>query len=98
MAKRQPKQPGAIAAASDALPVPAIAETHDLAWSGQHEQALAVAGAALADTSLHLTNADRLVLHGLRVDALVAIGQLADAEAEAADMQSLASRDGSDAA
>ena len=63
MVKRQPKQAGAIAAASDALPVPAIAETHDLAWAGQHDQALTVAAAAVGDASSQMTSADRLALH-----------------------------------
>src|SRR6516165_8217497 len=97
MAKRQPKQRGSHAA-SGAAPAPAIAEAQDLAWTGQHEQALAVAAAALADTALRLASTDRLALHGLRVESLVAAGQLAEAEAEATAMESRAANDGSDAA
>ena len=98
MAKRQPKQPASVSVASDAAPAGALAETRDLAWTGQHEQALAVAAGALSDASSRLTNADRLALHGLRVESLVALGQLAEAETEAAAMQAIATRDASDAA
>ncbi len=98
MARRQPKQTTLAAVASAAAPVPAIAETHDLAWTGQHEQALAVAAAALGDASLRLTTPDRLALHGLRVESLVALGQLPEAETEAAAMKSVTTGDASDAA
>ena len=98
MAKRQLKRRGTGAVARAATPAPAITETHDLAWTGQHEQALAVAAAALGDASLHLSSADRLALHGLRVESLVALGQLPEAETEAAAMRRLATRDASDAA
>ncbi len=97
MAKRQPKRPTSVPAASDTGSVPALAATHDLAWTGQHEQALAVAAGALADISLHLAGTDRLALHRLRVESLVALGQFAEAEAEAATMQAMAAVGASDA-
>ncbi|HSC22546.1 MAG TPA: GAF domain-containing protein [Casimicrobiaceae bacterium] len=84
--------------ASKMAPAPVIAEARDLAWSGQHERALAVAATALADTSSPLTNADRLALQELRVESLVALAQLTEAEAETVAMESLATRDASNAA
>jgi signal transduction histidine kinase/DNA-binding response OmpR family regulator len=98
MARTKPKRSSGASVASVTLPVPALIEVHDLAWAGQHEQALAVAAAALRDASLRLSSADRLQLHGLRVESLVALGQLTEAEAEAAAMQACATHDTSDAA
>ena len=98
MARRQPKKSGTVPSAKSAAPSPALAETRDLAWTGQHERALAVAAAALGDASLVLTNLDRLALHGLRVESLVALAQLTEAEAETAAMESLATRDASNTA
>jgi GAF domain-containing protein len=75
-------RPGAPAA----LSVQAVAE---LAWSGQHEQALARAAEALADTEPRLAPMERLTLHDLRVESLIALARLDDAAAEAAVLQSL---------
>ncbi|HJU23815.1 MAG TPA: GAF domain-containing protein, partial [Casimicrobiaceae bacterium] len=97
MTKRQ-KHSSAIPVTSSAARSSAVAETRDLAWTGQHEQALAVAAAALADPSSRLTSVERLALHGLRVESLVALAQLALAETETATMMSLATREASDAA
>ena len=52
----------------------------DLAWAGQHEQAVALAAQALAHRSATL--AERIALHDLRVESLVALGRLAEAEKE----------------
>jgi len=65
----------------------AIADVRDLAWGGQHEAALVRAAAALPAAS---AAAERLALHDLRVESLIALGQFADAEAEAEAMQPLA--------
>jgi signal transduction histidine kinase/tetratricopeptide (TPR) repeat protein len=97
MAKLQPKEQTAVSSTGGAT-LRALTEARDLAWTGQHERALAVAAAALDDTSLHLTSAERLALHGRRVDSLVALAQFGEAEAEAVAMKRVASSDASDAA
>lgn len=60
----------------------------DLAWAGQHAQAIELATAALATTAL--TVADRLDLLDLRAESFIAQGHLARASAD--EMLDLANR------
>ena len=64
----------------------------DLAWAGQHEQAIVAASAALKRTSL--TADDRMALLDLRSESFFAAGDLKRAEADAHAMKALAKREG----
>src|ERR1700738_1158048 len=61
-----------------------------LAWSGQHEQAIALATAALDDTKLAL--AARLESLDLRAESRVALGDVKAAGEDVGAMQDLARR------
>ena len=65
----------------------------DLAWAGQHEQAIAVATSALARKSVE--SDERMTLLDLRSESCVAIGDLKRAAEDAQSMKVLAKRDGS---
>ena len=73
-----------------AKPAPMAERVGDLAWAGQHAQAIELATAALATTAL--TVADRLDLLDLRAESFIAQGHLARASADAAEMLDLANR------
>jgi GAF domain-containing protein/CheY-like chemotaxis protein len=73
-----------------AKPAPMVERVGDLAWAGQHAQAIELATAALATTAL--TVADRLDLLDLRAESFIAQGDLARAGADAAEMLDLANR------
>ena len=64
----------------------------DLAWAGQHEQAIAGATAALKRKALAAN--DRMTLLDLRAESLFAIGDLKRAAADAGAMKALAKREG----
>src|SRR5512137_602380 len=71
-------------------PPPAATAVRDLAIAGRHEQAVAAATAALADP--RLAPAARLALLEARLDSLLALLRLNDAEADAEAMLALARR------
>src|SRR5258708_33115 len=64
----------------------------DLAWGGQHEQAIAAATAALKRKTL--AAADRMTLLDLRSESYIAAGDLQLAAADAQAMKALAKRGG----
>ena len=64
----------------------------DLAWAGQHEQAIAAATAALKRKALAAD--DRMTLLDLRSESYIAVGDLALAAADAKAMKALAAREG----
>ncbi|HKU85167.1 MAG TPA: GAF domain-containing protein [Casimicrobiaceae bacterium] len=64
----------------------------DLAWAGQHEQALQAATTALGRKSLTAT--ERMTLLDLRSESHIAVGNLKAAAADAQAMATLAKRDG----
>jgi len=64
----------------------------DLAWAGQHEQAIAAANAALKRKKLSVD--DRLTFLDLRSESCIAIGDLQLAAADATAMIALARREG----
>ncbi len=64
----------------------------DLAWAGQHEQAIAAATAALKRKTLAAD--DRMSVLDLRSDSYIAVGDLARAAADAQAMKALAKREG----
>ena len=67
----------------------------DLAWAGQHEQAIAAASAALEREALDAD--ERMTLLDLRSESCIAVGDLAHAAADASAMKTLAKREKSDA-
>ncbi len=69
-----------------------IQNVADLAWAGQHEQAIRKATAALERKSL--AAADRMTLLDLRSESYIALGDLKAAAADAQAMKALAKRDG----
>ncbi|MES3015747.1 MAG: GAF domain-containing protein, partial [Pseudomonadota bacterium] len=69
------------------MTVNAVQEVADLAWGGQHEEALARAAEALANSAL--APVDRIRMHDLRVESLIALARLADAAAEADALQAV---------
>ena len=69
-----------------------IQNVADLAWAGQHEQAIRKATAALGRKSL--AAADRMTLLDLRSESYIALGDLKAAAADAQAMKALAKRDG----
>ena len=71
-------------------PSPAATAVRDLAIAGRHEQAVAAATAALADP--RGAPAARLALLEARLDSLLALLRLDDAEADADEMLALARR------
>jgi len=73
-----------------AKPAPMAERVGDLAWAGQHTQAIELATAALATTALSV--AGRLDLLDLRAESFIAQGHLARASADAAEMLDLANR------
>ena len=74
----------------------AVASAAALAWAGQHEQAIAVATAALA-AAPDDRSACRFDLLGLRADSFIATGELARAAEDAATMRAIADRSDSSA-
>jgi len=64
----------------------------DLAWAGQHEQAIAAATAALARKSLRAD--DRMTLLDLRSESHLALGDLERADDDAQAMKALARQQG----
>ncbi|HEV8554726.1 MAG TPA: hypothetical protein VGR65_15300, partial [Casimicrobiaceae bacterium] len=71
-------------------PVPTAEQVSDLAWAGQHAQAVSLATAALATTGLSLGS--RLDLLDLRSESFIAQGDLKRASADADAMLDLADR------
>ena len=69
-------------------PPQALAAARDLAWTGQHAQAIECCGHALA--ARQITPAQRMDLLDLRAESLIAEGRFADAAHDAAAMLSLA--------
>ena len=67
-----------------------VAEAAALAWSGRHEDAIALATTALAGA--HVALADRLDLLDLRAESFIALGDLAAARADADAMLDIARR------
>ncbi len=64
----------------------------DLAWAGQHEQAIAAATAALKRKALAAD--ERMTLLDLRSESYIAVGDLERAAADAKAMKALAKREG----
>ena len=73
-----------------AKPAPMAERVGDLAWAGQHAQAIELATAALAATALGV--AGRLDLLDLRAESFIAQGDLGRASTDAAEMLDLANR------
>src|SRR5947207_16015420 len=71
-------------------PAAAAERVSDLAWAGQHAQAIELATAALATTGLSVGS--RLDLLDLRAESFIAQGDLDRAGADAAEMLGLADR------
>ena len=69
----------------------AIAAARDLAWGGQHAQAVEMATSALAK---HGDEADSLVLLELRVESLIAQAEIERARADVDAMLAIAERTG----
>ncbi len=69
-----------------------VQQIADLAWAGQHEQAIAAASAALKLKSMSVD--ERMTLLDLRSESHLAVGELAQAAADATAMKALAKRDG----
>jgi signal transduction histidine kinase/CheY-like chemotaxis protein/tetratricopeptide (TPR) repeat protein len=69
-----------------------VQQVADLAWAGQHEQAIASASAALKRKTLAAT--ERMTLLDLRSESYIAVGDLKLAGADATAMKALARRDG----
>jgi len=65
----------------------------DLAWAGQHEQAIAAASAVLKRKSAAVD--ERMTLLDLRAESYIAVGDLKLAAADATAMKALARREGS---
>jgi tetratricopeptide (TPR) repeat protein len=77
--------------ASAGRPPPTADRVRDLAWAGQHAQAIELATAALA--AARLSVASRLDLLDLRAESWIASGKLDRAAQDAAAMVELASRE-----
>ncbi|TMG89564.1 MAG: GAF domain-containing protein [Betaproteobacteria bacterium] len=73
-----------------AKPAPMAERVGDLAWAGQHAQAIELATAALATAGLSAGN--RLDLLDLRAESFIAQGDLEQASADAAEMLDFANR------
>ena len=73
--------------ATPAPPNDAIAHVRELAWTGQHERAVAECNDRLASAK---ASDVRLALLDLRAESHIALGRLADAAADAAAMVELA--------
>src|SRR5260221_3490007 len=85
------KKPGRPAARAAAGKAPSVAQrVGDLAWAGQHAQAIETATAALAKSNLSV--ASRLDLLDLRAESHIAQGDLARAGADADTMLDIATR------
>ena len=88
VATRAPRRGGVKAKSSSAE---AIITARGLAWTGQHAQAIDVATSALA---MRNDDADRLALLELRVESLIARGELERARADVGAMLAIAERSG----
>ena len=82
-----PSQIAAISASSASV-AKAIDVVRDLAWAGQHAQAVARCSQELAAT--YLEPGRQMQLHSLRAESFIAQGRYADAELDAAAMLELA--------
>jgi hypothetical protein len=69
-----------------------VQQIADLAWAGQHEQAIAAASAALKRKAL--ADDERMTLLDLRSESYIAVGDLKLAAADATTMKALAKREG----
>jgi signal transduction histidine kinase/CheY-like chemotaxis protein len=87
MTRAAKRSRGSAPIATPAPPNDAIAHVRELAWTGQHERAVAECNDRLASAK---ASDVRLALLDLRAESHIALGRLADAAADAAAMVELA--------